>query len=104
MEVISGLASLHIDGVLLDQLLIVPARGVRNVATVADSVVITEFTSLHILAITDNGRAEVLKEIISKASEALSAGATTAQAIFASGIKDVDKAATFEERVMHDLI
>jgi AAA15 family ATPase/GTPase len=104
VEVISGLASLHIDGVLLDQLLIVPARGVRNVATVADSVVITEFTSLHILAITDNGRAEVLKEIISKASEALSAGATTAQAIFASGIKDVDKAATFEERVMHDLI
>ena len=104
VEVIKGLASLHVDGALLDQLLIVPARGIRNVATVADSVVITEFTSLHILAITDNGRAEVLKDTISKADELLRAGATTAQAISGCGLKDVDKAATFEERVMHDLI
>jgi hypothetical protein len=104
VEVVKGLASLHIDGTLLDQILIVPARGVKNVATVADSVVITEFTSLHILAITDNGRAELLKNIISKANEALSSGATAVQAITISGLRDIGNNATFEERVMQDLI
>jgi hypothetical protein len=104
VEVIRGLASLHMDGILLDQLLIVPARGVKNVATVADSVVITEFTSLHILAITDNGRAGLLGAVIAKANEALSSGATAAQAIIISGLRDIDNSATFEERVMQDLI
>jgi hypothetical protein len=104
VEVIKGLASLHMDGILLDQILIVPARGVKNVATVADSVVITEFTSLHILAITDNGRAELLGAVIAKANEALSFGATAAQAIITSGLRDIDNNATFEERVMQDLI
>jgi len=95
---------LRVDGALLDQLLIVPARGVKNVATVADSVVITEFTSLHVLAITDNGRAAKLKDFISKANDALQSGALPGQAIAVSGIRDVDREATFEERVMHDLI
>ena len=104
VEVVKSLASLHVDGTLLDQLLIVPARGVKNVATVADSVVITEFTSLHVLAITDNGRAEMLKGLISKASDALNAGASPGQAIAVSGIRDVDRESTFEERVMLDLI
>ena len=104
VEVVKGLASLRVDGALLDQLLIVPARGVKNVATVADSVVITEFTSLHVLAITDNGRAEKLKDFVSKASDALQNGASPGQAIAISGIREVDREATFEERVMHDLI
>ena len=104
VELVKGLASLRVDGALLDQLLIVPARGVKNVATVADSVVITEFTSLHVLAITDNGRAEKLKDFVSKASDALQNGASPGQAIAISGIREVDREATFEERVMHDLI
>lgn len=104
VEVVKGLASLRVDGALLDQLLIVPARGVKNVATVADSVVITEFTSLHVLAITDNGRAEKLKDFVAKASDALQNGASPGQAIAISGIREVDREATFEERVMHDLI
>jgi hypothetical protein len=104
VEIVKGLASLRVDGALLDKLLIVPARGVKNVATVADSVVITEFTSLHVLAITDNGRAEKLRDFVSKASDALQNGASPGQAIAVSGIREVDREATFEERVMHDLI
>jgi energy-coupling factor transporter ATP-binding protein EcfA2 len=104
VEVVKGLAGLSFGGKLLDRLIIVPARGVKNVATIADSVVVTEFTSLHILAIVDNGRAEMLNGIIERASAALREGKSERQAIVFSGIPEYSKDASPEERFMFDLI
>jgi energy-coupling factor transporter ATP-binding protein EcfA2 len=104
VEVVRGLAGLAFDGQLLDRLLIVPARGVKNVATTADSVIITEFTTLHILAIIDNGRASVLNDIVGRASQALKEGKTALQAIKESGISGLARDSSPEERYMFDLI
>ena len=104
VEVVKGLAGLSFGGKLLDRLVIVPARGVKNVATIADSVVVTEFTSLHILVIVDNGRAEMLNGIIERASTALGEGKSERQAIVFSGIPEFSKDASPEERFMFDLI
>lgn len=104
VEVVKGLAGLVANGKLVDRLIIVPARGVRNVATVADSAVITEFTNLHILAITDNGRSEVLQGALSRGTEALSQGKSSAQAVVAAGISGLSRDASPEERYMLDLI
>ena len=104
VEVVKGLAGLSFGGKLLDRLVIVPARGVKNVATIADSVVVTEFTSLHILAIVDNGRAEMLNGIIERASVALREGKSERQAIVISGIPEYSKDGSPEERFMFDLI
>ena len=104
VEVIRGLAGLALGGKLLDRLIIVPARGVKNIATVADSVVITEFTNLHILAITDNGRSEVLQSALNRGAEVLSQGKSPAQAVIAAGISELSRDASPEERYMLDLI
>ena len=104
VEVVRGLGGLSFSGNLLDRLIVVPARGVRNVATIADSVVITEFTTLHILVIVDNGRAEVLNEVILRASTALMEGKSEKQAIIVSGIPELTRDASPEERFIFDLI
>ena len=104
VEVVRGLAGLSFGGKLLDRLIIIPARGVKNVATIADSVVVTEFTNLHILAIVDNGRAEMLNGVIERASAALQEGKSERQAIVVSGIPEYSKDASPEERFMFDLI
>lgn len=104
VEVVRGLAGLASGGMLLDRLIVVPARGVKNVATVADSAVITEFTNLHILAITDNGRSEVLQAALNRGMEALSQGKNSTQAVIAARISDLLSGATPEERFMLDLI
>ena len=104
VEVVRGLGGLSFSGSLLDRLIVVPARGVRNVATIADSVVITEFTTLHILVIVDNGRAEVLNGVINRASTALMEGKSEKQAIIISGIPELTRDASPEERFMFDLI
>ncbi len=104
VEVVRGLAGLASSGMLLDRLLVVPARGVKNVATVADSAVITEFTNLHILAITDNGRSELLHAALNRGIEALSQGRNPTQAVAAAQISELSRDATPEERYLLDLV
>ena len=104
VEIIRHLATCSQTPHLLDRLLIVPSRGVRNVATIADSVVITEFTNLHILTIVDNGRTAALQEIVARASSALESGKSTQQAISESGIRELAQNSSFEERSILDLV
>lgn len=104
VAIVEGLASLSFNGRLADKLLIVPARGIKNVATVADSVVVTDFTVLHVLIILDNGRTAALQEIVRRARESLDSGASATQTITQSGLHEFSKDATFEERVTLDLI
>ncbi len=104
VEIVRHLASCSPNPQLLDRLLIVPARGVKNVATVADSVVITEFTNLHILTIIDNGRTAALQAVVDRAATALQEGKSTQQAIKESGIRELAKDSSFEERSILDLV
>jgi ABC-type Mn2+/Zn2+ transport system ATPase subunit len=104
VEIVRHLAACSPNPQLLDRLLIVPARGVKNVATVADSVVITEFTNLHILTIIDNGRTAALQAVVDRATAALQEGKSTQQAIKESGIRELAKDSSFEERSILDLV
>ena len=89
---------------LRDMTLTAVARGVRNVAQAADSVIVTEFTELQILALVDNGRAKLLSEFLSKARQLVSSGVPhnkVAKIVLAEQ-QSVDPSP--EERFLFDLI
>ena len=89
---------------LLDRVLVVPMRGVRNVMSAADSILVTEFSELNVLVIVDNGRNEVFKPLLNDLRERYSAGDTEKELkqVLASRRSGLD--ISFEERTLFDLL
>lgn len=59
---------------LEDRVIIAPARGVRQFGGVATSVILTEFTDLHVLVIADNAQTEALRRLRDEAAQLLGDG------------------------------
>jgi ABC-type lipoprotein export system ATPase subunit len=102
--VIGRLLSLSENKLLSDRVLIAAMRGVKNVVSAADSVLVTEFSELSLLVVVDNGRNEMFKPILSELRELDSTGASEKELkkILASHRKSQD--ASFEERMLFDLL
>jgi energy-coupling factor transporter ATP-binding protein EcfA2 len=101
---VNALIDLSQDPGLADATLVIPARGVRNVAQVADSAIITEFTDMAILALVDNGRAPLLSEIIDRANAMISDGMSRSKVVKSVIADQTALNPSPEERVMFDLI
>ncbi len=89
---------------LLDSSLVVPARGVRNVAHAADSLIVTEFTEMEILAVVDNGRYEVLTAMLNEARSLVQEGRPRNKIAKSLLAQQATLNPTPEERFMFDLI
>ena len=103
-EIVRGLASLHPEEHILDKILIVPMGGVRKIPTVADSLLISDFTDLHVLAIADNGRIDFLRESLQQLESLLAQGQTPDAAIRQSGLIQRKTQGSDEERQLLTLL
>ncbi len=102
--VVQRLLRMSHQSALADHVLVIPARGVKNVAHVADSAIITDFTEMEILAVVDNGRAELFEHVMSTINHLTQAGKTAAEILREAGLHKLHATATPEERFMIDLI
>lgn len=102
--VIGRLLSLSDNKLLSDRVLIAAMRGVKNVVTAADSVLVTEFSELSLLVVVDNGRNDVFKPILSELRELDSAGASEKELKKILTIHRKGHDASFEERMLFDLL
>lgn len=102
--VISRLLSLSDNKLLSDRVLIAAMRGVKNVVTAADSVLLTEFSELNLLVVVDNGRNDVFGPILTELRELDASGASEKELkrILTAHRKGRD--ASFEERMLFDLL
>lgn len=102
--VIGRLLSLSDNKLLSDRVLIAAMRGVKNVVTAADSVLVTEFSELSLLVVVDNGRNDVFKPILSELRELDSAGASEKELKRILTVHRKGHDASFEERMLFDLL
>lgn len=103
-EVVRRLVSLSQDPLLPERLLVAPMRGVKNVVSAADSVILTEFTDLHVIVVVDNASASALSTAMSAMVASLSQGMSIDKAFHQSGLARLGDRGTFEERVLTDLL
>lgn len=89
---------------LLDRVLVVPMRGVRNVMSAADSILVTEFSDLNVLVIVDNGRNEVFKPLLDDLRERYAAGATEKELKQVLASRRLGLDISYEERTLFDLL
>jgi hypothetical protein len=89
---------------LADRILVAPMRGVRNVVSAADSILLTEFSELNLLVIVDNGRNEIFKPILDELREGDSQGASEKQLKQVLQSHRSNREATYEERMLFDLL
>jgi energy-coupling factor transporter ATP-binding protein EcfA2 len=87
-----------------ERCLIAEARGVRNVATVADSVLLCNFTDMHVFVMVDNARAVELDLLIDGTRTAINQGVKPATAADRPEVRVFRDSATNEERWLLDLI
>jgi len=102
--VVGRLLSLSDNKILSDRVLIAAMRGVKNVVTAADSVLVTEFSELSLLVVVDNGRNDVFKPILSELRELDSAGASEKELKRILTVHRKGHDASFEERMLFDLL
>jgi ABC-type phosphate/phosphonate transport system ATPase subunit len=102
--VIGRLLSLSDNKLLSDRVLIAAMRGVKNVVTAADSVLVTEFSELSLLVVVDNGRNDVFKPILSELRELDSSGASEKEMKRILTAHRRGRDASFEERMLFDLL
>lgn len=103
-EIVRGLASLHPEEQILEKILIVPMGGVRKIPTVADSLLVSDFTDLHVLAIADNGRISFLRESLQHLESLIAQGQTPDAAIRQSGLLQRKTQGSDEERQLLTLL
>jgi hypothetical protein len=102
--VVNKLIDLGENRLLKDRVLVAPMRGVKNVISAADSVLVTEFSELQLLVMVDNGRNEVFHPILAELREMDSNGATEREMKQRLASLRSAHDATFEERVLFDLL
>jgi hypothetical protein len=102
--VVNRLLGLSENKLLGDRVLVAPMRGVKNVVSAADSVLVTEFSELNILVVVDNGRNEVFKPILAELRERDAAGASETELKQILTAHRVGSEASFEERMLFDLL
>ena len=102
--VVNSLLGLSENKLLGDRVLVAPMRGVKNVVSAADSVLVTEFSELNILIVVDNGRNEVFKPILAELRERDTAGASEKELKQILTAHRVGSEASFEERMLFDLL
>ena len=104
VQVVASLLALSNTPHLADRVLVAGMVGVQNLATAADSLIVTEFTDLHVLAVSDNGRTERLRAVLDHARQEVSAGSSPQAAIKMCGLRDLRRRASYEERALLDLM
>ena len=104
LAVINELLKLSPDERLAERTLVAAMQGVSNMATVADSVIITEFTDLNIVAVSDNARLDRLRDLHDHASSLLNEGKKPGDVGRLIGLGEAARDASQEERVLLDLL
>lgn len=104
VAVIKRLVGLSTQPHLEDSLIIAASRGVTNLASVADSVILPEFTDMHVLVVADNARASELKAIVEQLHASLDQGVQPKRALKNVIIEKFQQHATNEERILIELI
>jgi len=102
-EIIRRLVACSQDELLAERLIVAPMRGVKNVVSAADSVLLTDFTDLHVVVVVDNASAAVISRAASRLIDLLSGGTSVETAFNQSGFGDLAQRGTPEERVVTDL-
>jgi hypothetical protein len=102
--VVNKLIGLSENRLLSDRILVAPMRGVRNVVSAADSVLVTEFSELNLLIVVDNGRNEVFKPILDELRERDSLGASDKELKQILTLHRANSEASYEERMLFDLL
>lgn len=104
LAVVNELLKLSPDERLAERTLVAAMQGVSNMATVADSVIITEFTDLNIVAVSDNARLDRLRDLHDHASSLLNEGKKPGDVGRLIGLGEAARDASQEERVLLDLL
>ena len=102
--IVRGLVALSSRPRTEDRCLVAAVRGSRHVASVASSEVLTSFTSLHFMIVTDNTRNQVLSPILEQATRMESEGAQPPRILAETGLERITHDATPEERYVLDLL
>jgi hypothetical protein len=89
---------------LSDLVLTAPVRGVMNVTSIADSVLLTEFSELNILVVVDNGRESDFQKLVDTLRTMSSEGNTISQQKAVVAKARSSSSDVFEERFLFDLL
>lgn len=102
--VIEELLSRSPDRAISDRVLIASMSGVANMASIADAHLLTEFTDMNVLAISDNASVEELRSFRVHALELLRNGVPASEVIKRIGIDEAERHTTQEQRYMFALL
>lgn len=102
--VIQGLLGLSHDPKVRQRTLVVAAQGVQNLLSVPAARIIIDYTNLHVLNVADNVNAGVLAKLVAGLREGDTAGFAPDRILRESGMNDLARDASPEERVMLSLL
>jgi len=104
VAVVEGLLKLSNDPKIRQRILVVAARGVRNLLSTPATRIITEYTNLQVLHVADNVNSRKLSTLVEILKEGASAGLPPNRILRDSGLRDLQRDASPEERVMLGLL
>lgn len=104
VAVVEGLLNLSNDPKIRQRILVVAARGVRNLLSTPATRIITEYTNLQVLHVADNVNSRKLSTLVEVLKEGASAGLPPNRILRDSGLRDLQRDASLEERVMLGLL
>jgi len=96
--------TLFIGEPILDRTLIIPGRGTKGMHAVPDATLLVNFTDLQILVIVDNARNERFQPVIETIRSLTAAGRSPDAALRESGIDDLKRTASPEERTLIEIL
>jgi hypothetical protein len=104
VAVFEGLLGLDQTSKLSQRVLLTAARGAKNLLSTTETRIITDYTDLQVLHVADNVNAERVKTVADRLRTELLAETPINRALKESGLVDLRQNATFEERVLYDLL
>jgi energy-coupling factor transporter ATP-binding protein EcfA2 len=104
VAVFEGLLGLDLTSKLSQRVLLTAARGAKNLLSTTETKIITDYTDLQVLHVADNVSSERVKVVADRLRSELLAGAPVNRALKESGLVELRQNATFEERVLYDLL
>lgn len=104
VAVVEGLLNLSNDSKIRQRTLVVAARGVRNLLSTPATRIITEYTNLQVLHVADNVNSRKLFTLVEVLKQGALAGLPPNRILRDSGLRDLQRDASPEERVMLGLL
>jgi energy-coupling factor transporter ATP-binding protein EcfA2 len=104
VEVVNGLLGTANDPSLTERVLVVPARGVKNLGGVAGSLIVSDFTDLQVLVVADNANLETLDQARLDLIQLIGQGLDHQEALKQIDFEKLSKDRTLEGRVLWDLL